>query len=317
MAKAFTANIEALQSLHRFGDIYEDAIRSIESDVATFTPVRSARDSIGRHWYGMRCKMECKATGQGFYLHTGLIFLPATRTGLMVEVDQKNNLPSYTQVWDNVKSCDAFEVEHGEAEYLKLFMPNAQFQALQTMTRGEQVKALAAYMKACGEAIAAAAYTQGFRLSFDDLADAYQLSVAVETALDTARSDLYTVTPNKADPDNFGQYAAGYRYYLRSPDGAVQMYAYFGSIYSYKKAPAGIFAEIDWFSNQAVFDKVKANFKDSDAFSYSSAEPKFIKLFLPQARLEELNAADAAGQAKILAEFLDVCNTHLMQAALA
>ncbi len=26
MADAFTANIEALQSLHRFGDVYEDAI---------------------------------------------------------------------------------------------------------------------------------------------------------------------------------------------------------------------------------------------------------------------------------------------------
>ena len=94
MADAFTANIEALQSLHRFGDVYEDAINSIESDVVAFTPLRTARDSIGRHWYGMRCKMECKATGQGFYLHTGLIFLPTTRTGLMVEVDQKNNLPS-------------------------------------------------------------------------------------------------------------------------------------------------------------------------------------------------------------------------------
>lgn len=315
MADAFTANIEALQSLHRFGDVYEDAINSIESDVVAFTPLRTARDSIGRHWYGMRCKMECKATGQGFYLHTGLIFLPTTRTGLMVEVDQKNNLPSYAQVWNNVKSCDAFEVEHGETEYLKLFMPDARFKELLSMTRGEQVKALADYMKACGEAIAAAACTQGFRLRFDDLADAYKLAVAVETALDTAKSDAYTVTPNKADPDNFGQYAAGYRYYLRSPDGKVEMYAYFGSIYSYKKAPAGIFAEIDWFSNQAVFDRVKANFKACDAFEYSSAEPKFIKLFMPKATLEALNAADAAGQAKLLAQFLDACNTHLMTAA--
>ena len=317
MAEKFTLKIEALQSLHRFGDIYEDAIRSVESNAVSFEPVRTARDSIGRHWYGMRCKMECKATGQGFYLHTGLIFLPSTRTGLMVEVDRKNNLPSYAQVWDRLKSCEAFEVEHGEEEYLKLFMPDAQFKALGDMTRAEQIKALASYVKACGEAIAEAAYTQGFRLGFADLADAYRISAAVETALDTAESDLYIVEPNKRDPDNFGQYAAGYRYHLYSPDKTVDMYAYFGSIYSYKKSPAGIFAEIDWFSNQGVFDKVKANFRDSDAFVYSSAEPKFIKLFLPQVSVDALNAADAEGQAKILAEFLNVCNTHLMQAALA
>lgn len=317
MEEKFSVNVEALQSLHRFGDIYEDAINSIESEKVSFTPIRTARDSIGRHWYGMRCKMECKQTGQGFYLHTGLIFLPATRTGLMVEVDRKNNMPSYAQVWNNLTSCEAFEVEHGEEEYLKLFMPDCQFASLQNKTRGEQVEKLAAYMKACGEAIADAAYQQGFCLDFKNLADAYHLSAAVENVLDTAQSDLYTVTPNKKDPDNFGQYAAGYRYYLRSVDEKIEMYAYFGSIYSYKKSPSGIFAEIDWFSNQSIFDKVKANFEACDQFAYSDTEPKFIKLFMTQNQVDALNAADAETQTKILADFLDACNTQLMKAALS
>lgn len=316
MANEFFADISALQSLHRFGDIYEDALRSIQSEIVTFEPMRAAKDSIGRHWYGMRCKMECKVSGQGFYLHTGLIFLPQTRTGLMVEVDQKNNLPSYAQVWDNIERCEAFDVEKGEAEYLKLFMPDTQFDAMRGMNRGAQVKTLASYLQACGEAIAAAATQQGFCLTYAELGNAYKLSLSVETALKTAQSKQYIVEINPADPDNFGQYAAGYRYHLYSTDKAVDMYAYFGAIYSYKKAPAGIFAEIDWFSNQNIFDKVHQNFIANPAFEYSASEPKFVKLFMPAAQLKVLNAANEAEQAKLLASFLDICNSCLMAAAL-
>ena len=85
------------------------------------------------------------------------------------------------------------------------------------------------------------------------------------------------------------------------------MYAYFGAIYSYKKRPTGIFAEIDWFSNQQIFDKVKANFVPCDAFEYSSAEEKFIKLFMPQAQTEKLNALDYDAQIEMLEEFFSTC----------
>jgi hypothetical protein len=93
------------------------------------------------------------------------------------------------------------------------------------------------------------------------------------------------------------------------------MYAYFGSIYSYKKNPAGLFAEIDWFSNQDVFDKVKANFKADPAFEYSEKEEKFIKLFMPQSTVEALNEAVYDRQIEILKEFFTVCNKALAVAS--
>lgn len=317
MEPSLHIDITAMQSLHRFGDIYEEAVKSIDSALVSFTPLRSAKDCIGRHWYGMRCKMESKATGQGFYLHTGLIFLPSTRTGLMVEVDQKNNLPSYEEIWNNIKSCAAFDVERGEAEYLKLFMPDNQFDAMTKMERAGQVHVLAEYLRMCGEAICLAAARQGFQLSYQDLAHTYTLALAAEKALQAANSSIYTVEINHADPDNFGQYASGYRYYLCNPEKTVKMYAYFGAIYSYKKAPAGIFAEIDWFSNQEVFDNAYANMQEDAAYEFSRTEPKFIKLFMPKAQIELLNTLDAEGQQKLLNSFLDSCNRRLMEAALA
>ena len=78
-------------------------------------------------------------------------------------------------------------------------------------------------------------------------------------------------------------------------------------IYSYKKRPAGIFAEIDWFSNQEMFDAVKARFQGRDAFVYSGSDEKFIKLFMPQAAIEELNAAGYDRQIELLKEFFASC----------
>ncbi|MEG1477629.1 MAG: hypothetical protein RSC38_07845, partial [Oscillospiraceae bacterium] len=305
---SFLANMTALQSFHRFGDIYEEAINTLQSDIVEFTAVREAKDSIGPHWYGMRCKMICRKTMQGFYLHTGLIFLPETRTGLMVEVDKKNNSPSYSDVWNNITSATEYEVEKGEAEYLKLFMPDAEFDSMRSMNKAGQIKTLTAYIKACGEAIAVAASQQGFSLTYTELLSTYALNTAVQASLAGGSCEDYKVEINASDPDNFGQYASGYRYYLSSPCGGNKMYAYFGSIYSYKKSPSGIFAEIDQFSNPDIFDKVKQNFVASAEFEYSDTEPKFIKLFMPQKSVELLNALPEPQQLDALKQFLHSCN---------
>lgn len=308
-------DIEALRSLHRFGDIFEQAINAIDSPLVELTPQRQAQDSIGRHWYGMRCSMVCKKTGQGFYLHMGLIYLPETRTGLMVELDRKNNLPSYGTVWDKIADTSEFEVNRDEEEYLKLFMPEVKFAHMQNMSRIQQSEALARYIQSCAESIAAAAYTEGFNLSYEGLSSAYKLALNFEEALKAVKNPLYTVEINYKDPDNFGQYASGYRYWLRSADGRVELYAYFGCIYSYKKSPAGIFSEIDWFSNQKHFDHTFANMMDHEAYMFSRAEPKFIKLFFTQEREKAFNEADSEGQLKLLAEFLDICNAQMIIAS--
>lgn len=59
--------------MHRFGDILEEAILGIQSETAEFQVIRDAKDCIGPHWYGLRCRVTCRHFRTGFYLHIGLI----------------------------------------------------------------------------------------------------------------------------------------------------------------------------------------------------------------------------------------------------
>lgn len=308
-------HLPALLSMHRFGDAYAEAIASLESEKVSFEVLRQARDSIGPHWYGMRVRVTTKRNGLSFYLHTGLIFLPETKIGLMVEVDQKNNLANYDILVQQLTDKPEFTVNRAEPEYLKLFMPDETFAAMNKADAKTQKELLAAYMRSCAEAICDVAEGQSFCLCEADLLHAVDLGRAFRRVITQDPGKGCTVQINEKDPDNFGQYAMGYRYYLTNGSGTVTMYAYFGAIYSYKKRPAGIFAEIDWFSNQSCFDKVHANFKADPAFEYSNTEEKFIKLFMPEAEVAKLNAAPYEEQIEILKKFFTACNRALTEAS--
>lgn len=315
MNDALCLDISALQDMHRFGDLYAQAIESVKSDLVTLEPVRDAVDCIGRHWYGMRVRMISKTDGQQFYLHTGLIFLPETRIGLMIEVDQKNNLNTYQILWDMLENGDTYVVNRDEEEYLKLFMQDELFSAIAGETAGEQVAALARYVKEGCESIARCEDQRGFHLAYHNLTDCYGLSLAFEKALESCNNPLYRVRINHKDKDNFGQYASGYRYWLETPDKKVSLYAYFGAIYSYKKRPCGIFSEIDRFSNQSCFDHAYQNMVDDSAYQFSRAEPDFIKLFVTEDWLERFHNAPKNDQQKLLDAFVDRCNENMIIAA--
>lgn len=315
MSEKLHFSLPALLSMHRFGDIYADAIASVESDKVTFEVIRSARDCIGPHWYGMRVRITSKASGQTNYLHTGLIFLPETRVGLMVEVDERNNLQNYGLLVNGLQDAPEFEVNRVEKEYLKLFMPDATFADMNAQPAAAQKQILASYIKACAEAIVDCSDAMGFSLDYQDLLNAVHLGRAFREVILTGDGENFHAEINEKDPDNFGQYAMGYRYWLYNADSSVKMYAYFGAIYSYKKRPAGIFAEIDWFSNQGCFDGVKENFQACESFEYSSREEKFIKLFMPQATLDAFNAAQPEQQLVILKDFYKQCCSALSAAA--
>lgn len=308
-------DLPALLSMHRFGDAYEQAITEMNSELVSCEVLRQAPDAVGQHWYGMRVRMTTRKCGLSFYLHTGLIFLPETKIGLMVEVDQKNNLANYECLVRQLESCGLFTVNRAEPEYLKLFMPDDTFAAMNAAPAAEQKAMLKAYFTACAEEICRVAEGQAFRLNEQDLLHAVYLGRAFREVVVTSAEPDFTVQINEKDPDNFGQYAMGYRYHLINKNGTADMYAYFGAIYSYKKRPAGIFTEIDWFSNQSCFDHVKANFQADPAFEYSSKEEKFIKLFMPQAQTERFNNAPYDEQLAILKEFFTTCSRALAAAS--
>jgi len=307
-------NVEALQSMHRFGDILEDAIGCIHSELAEFAAIRDAKDCIGRHWYGMRCGITCKRSGLRLYLHIGLIYFPSTKPGLMVELDEQNNKSVYQCTLENIEKRPEFEINREEPEYFKLFMPDVTFEEISGKNRGEQIPKLKEFIQAAGEALVQAAYAEGFTLDYLNLADALHLANAFDQVLNEVDGDYSKVTVNYADKDNFGQYCEGFRYYLSDKEDTLKLYAYFGAIYSYKKQPAGIFAEVDWYSNQSVFDAVYDNMQQSNAYDLSVREPKFVKLFMKDSAVEEFNKADYDTQMKILRQFLKECNDQMIKA---
>lgn len=309
-------DVNAMQAMHVFGDALEDGIKSIKSEFAEFTPVRDAKDCIGRHWYGMRCKVTCKRFGIGFYLHIGLIYYPTTRKGLMVELDEQNNGSIYSSVLNNIVGRKEFEINRDEPEYFKLFMPDEDFENMSYKERGEQVSILRQYVQAAGEAIVMATYQRGFKLTYKNLEDALGMVNAFEKSLLEVQSEISKVDINYADKDNFGQYAEGYRYYLSDINNSFKMYAYFGAIYSYKKSPAGIFVEIDWFSNQDVFQVVYDNMEQSNSYEFSSKEPKFIKLFMKESMVEQFNQSDYEAQIETIKTFLKECNDQMVKAGI-
>lgn len=307
-------NINALQSMHRFGDILEDAIAGIQSDTADFTAIRDAKDCIGRHWYGMRCGVKCKHSDLELYLHIGLIYFPSTRPGLMVELDKQNNKSIYQCVLDNLVERPEFEINRDESEYFKLFMPDATFAEISGKKRVNQVAYLRHYVQEAGEAIIQAACEEGFALNYSNVSDALNLITAFDLTLNTVEGELSKVEVNYADKDNFGQYAEGFRYYLSDNEDTLKLYAYFGAIYSYKKQPSGIFAEVDWYSNQQVYDAVFRNMERAQAYDFSLKEPKFIKLFMKESVVEEFNKAKYETQINILKDFLKECNDQMIKA---
>lgn len=307
-------DIEALQSLHRFGDALENAIQRIQSETLMFEGIRDARDCIGKHWYGMRCRVTEKNSGIPLYLHIGLIYYPTTRYGLMVELDEQNNPWLYDTVLKHIKKRNTFEINRDEAKYFKLFMPDRKFEEMCDADSKKQIEILGDFVKSAGEAMMEAAVVKGFSINYKQMADARNLCDAFDRVLREARGSKSEVAVNYEDKDNFGQYASGFRYYLSNYEKQVSMYAYFGMIYSYKKQPSGIFAEIDKFSNESIFDQVEEQMTEGKSYWLSKKEPGFIKLFMTETVTQQLNEADYDMQIEILKAFLEECNDNLISA---
>ncbi len=309
----YIVDIGTLQQIQLFGDVYAEAIASIRSDLAEIEVDRASKDSIGRHWYGFRVRVVDKENGQKFYLHTGLIFLPSTRIGLMVEVDEANNHGPYKQLCERLESTDSFLRDLQEAQYLKLFLPEKQLNELLEADLPRQKRILAGFFQACVEAIVSIAKDRPFRFKMKDLDDMYNAALLYREALDY-QSDLTKVTVNEKDRDNFGQYASGYRYWLSDKNGKHKMYAYFGVIFSFKKEPAGIFAEIDEFSNPQEFNGVFERIKEGKSY-WIHKEKGFLKLFMKPEYKEKWDKASAAKQKELLEAFVKECSENMVLAA--
>lgn len=305
MAAGAQLHVSALRSLPLFLDVYEATLLSIKSEAIECQPVRKASDGIGAHWYGMRVRVQCKKTGLSLYLHTGLIFHPDTRKGLMIEVDRRNHFAVYSLLWEQLKPGDGFEVERQEEDYLKIFMPDADYDLLGRSTLSEQMIILRHFFQQAVEAIAYVLEKAfpGFCYPVEEMDAGRELLCLLNEALDSLDSPLFDAERVK-DPDNLGAYALGSRYWLRSPETGKKLYAYFGVIFSYQKDPAGVFAEVDQHSNPELYGEVLAHISQTPGYQVSLKEPGFIKLFLPKAHQLSFNLLPRERQLQMLRDFL-------------
>lgn len=303
-------HIDSLRSLPLFGNLYEAAIAGIHSSLIECIPDRKSSDCIGAHWYGMRVRVNCLKTGIQLYLHTGMIFHPDTRRGLMIEVDKKNNFAVYDLLREKLESGKNREVEKGEAVYLKLFMPDADYAALCRKKASDQIAQLSCFFQDSVEEIARILEENmpGFNYPETEFGNSLALLQMIRTAIDNADQSRFDVQREANDPDNIGSYAFGSRYWLTVPEKNVRLYAYFGVIFSHQKDPAGLFAEIDQPSNPEFYETSYNAVPDSPDYVISHAEPRFLKLFLPETKVQDFNRLTEEGQLALMLDFLNSTN---------
>lgn len=303
----------ALRTLPLFFDAYETAIAAIHSEKVQCQPVQKAPDGIGGHWYGMRVRVKCRQTGLQLYLHTGLIYHPDTRKGLMVEVDRQNHFAVYDLLRENLAE-NGFDVDRSEADYLKIFMHDEAYAQLCSCSLAGQVNRLRCFFQQAAETIAdtlAESYP-GFCYPVEEMDTGRELLKLLYEALEGATTPAMHVE-RAMDADNLGQYAWGSRYWLSSPEYPGRLYAYFGVIFSYQKDPAGIFAEVDRHSNPELYDRVLSRMKADPAYHLSLKEPGFIKLFMPKAHQLAFNQLPRSHQLQMLKDFLLSVNKAFAQ----
>ena len=99
----------------------------------------------------------------------------------------------------------------------------------------------------------------------------------------------------------------GNRCYLRDNE-QIDLYIYFGAIFSYLKDPAGLFAEVDQFNNSKHYDQIRSQIEPDEKYDLSVKDTGFVKLFMTDADIAKINnAADSAEQDQIFADFLRHC----------
>lgn len=148
-------------------------------------------------------------------------------------------------------------------------------------------------------------FNKTFYLDLDKLETVPYLVKMIEKSVKELNGSNYYCELDVNCDHNFGNYASGYRVFLKSKQTNVSLYVYTGLIYSYKKDPAGLFAEVDRNNNQEHFNQINKNIEDNSYYIISQKEDGFLKLFYTN--YEEFIQLDYETQHKKLKEFIDKC----------
>lgn len=135
--KSVRLNMESLFSIHKLNEIMEYLVNTTNSNIFNCEINYDAKDNNGPHWSGYRCFLKDKKSDLSLYIHFGLIYLPETKIGLMVELDRGSNPDYYEEAWNKIEEFTSYDLNKDEKDYLKLFYPES---LIENLNEGTDVK---------------------------------------------------------------------------------------------------------------------------------------------------------------------------------
>ena len=144
---SFKPDHELWKNLHLFHEALLNVLDCIRGDF--FVRVRPSRDANGFHWTGVRIEIQLRNCESSLYIHTGVIYLPHTRMGFMVEVDKANNKELFDILKNNISEGKDYDYILENQEYIKLFMPDPKWEALIGCDANQQYRKLEAFFISC------------------------------------------------------------------------------------------------------------------------------------------------------------------------
>ncbi|MCF8001759.1 MAG: hypothetical protein K9K76_07900 [Halanaerobiales bacterium] len=144
-----------------------------------------------------------------------------------------------------------------------------------------------------------------FNINLDNLETVPYLIKMIERAVEELNGSDYYCELDVNCEHNFGNYASGYRVFLKNKQEDISLYVYTGIIYSYKKDPAGLFTEVDRNNNKKYFNQIDENIKSNSYYTISQKEDGFLKLF--NSDYERYIKSDNEVQYNQLIKFINHC----------
>lgn len=147
--KTFKLDYAQLDNIAYYYWMSEYILTHFVSDVYTLE-VMPDIPGFGAHWGGLFVSLKDKAGTQKALCHTGLVYHPATETGVYFEVESFKNTANFQKLWRDVEPDPGYDLNKEEPDFLKFFFPRDKVNDLMSATTvSEQMDIMTKYLDAC------------------------------------------------------------------------------------------------------------------------------------------------------------------------
>ena len=154
-----------------------------------------------------------------------------------------------------------------------------------------------------------------FKIDYSNLPGQVYYFWMMEYILSHFVSEEYIIEliPNSPQSE-FGAHWGGFLIALKDKEGNRKAFCHAGLVY-HPGTEVGIYAELESWSNAAVFQKIWRDVEPASGFDLNKEESDFLKFFFRKDQLGELmNAGDVNKQMDMLTKFLDAFFNAVLKA---